>query len=291
MPFSLPCLPRFRRLWLDVDHAIAEAYLLGQSYRAVASQVVENTRLSLMTTWRSFQRVAQGEHKLQPTPDLTAVGLDEFHVRIHGKATWYLVARGKSKAGPGYYLGAALSEDRSQAGWEQLIDQIGLRAQPACVTFIADGDKAIEAAVAQCLGGKHIQRCAWHVLHNTRAWLNERLPGVEHEGERRGLLAGAQAVVNAATASRRRASLRVLKEVCPWLGEALARSLVHVGYPSQDAPRTNNICERGFREWRRRIRPMDGFGSQQGARNFGLLWMIKENARGFGLNWMEAIMP
>ena len=77
----------------------------------------------------------------------------------------------------------------------------------------------------------------------------------------------------------------------PWLARRLARGLVRVPYPSQASPRTNNVCERGFREWRRRTRPMDGFGSWHGARNFATLWMLKENARATGEDWMEAIMP
>jgi hypothetical protein len=36
---------------------------------------------------------------------------------------------------------------------------------------------------------------------------------------------------------------------------------------------------------------MDGFGSWSGARNFGGLWMVKENCREAGKDWMEAIMP
>src|SRR3990172_2633092 len=87
------------------------------------------------------------------------------------------------------------------------------------------------------------------------------------------VLAAAQAVVNAPTSQVRRASLGALRDAAPWLARRLARGLVRVPYPSQASPRTNNVCERGFREWRRRTRPMDGFGSWQGARNFATLWM------------------
>jgi transposase-like protein len=104
-------------------------------------------------------------------------------------------------------------------------------------------------------------------------------------------MAGAQAIVNARTSRSRRQSLAVLNEAAPWLVASLEPALSRVGYPDEASPRTNNVCERGFREWRRRIRPMDGFGSTQGAKNFGSLWMLKENARSLNLNWMEVIMP
>jgi len=287
--FELPCLPRFRRLWCDVEHELVKAYMGGHSYRTIAREVAG--QLGLMTAWRTLQRAATGPHKPPPTPELRALGLDEMHIRVHGKPAWNLAARGQTTDGKPYYLGAVLSEDRSQEAWELALDGLGLRDIAADIPLIADGDAAIEAAVAQCLPGRHLGRCAWHVLHNAGDWLKQRLPGPEHEGLRRGLMAGAQAVVNAPTARKRRQSLAVLHESAPWLTDLLDKSLSRVGYPNQTTPRTNNVCERGFREWRRRIRPMDGFGSDEGAKNFGTLWMLKENARALGLNWMEVIMP
>jgi transposase-like protein len=287
--FELPCLPRFRRLWCDVEHELVRAYLGGHSYRTVASQVAG--QIGLMTAWRAVQRAAEGAHKPPPTPKLKAVGVDEMHVRVRGQAAWYLTARGATEDGKSYYLGAVLSEDRSQAAWELALDGLGLRGLAKEIPLIADGDAAIESAVAHCLPGRRLKRCAWHVLHNVSESLRDRLPGKENEGLRRGLMAGTQAIVNARTAKVRRDSLTVLAETSPWLAASLAATLSRVGYPDEASPRTNNVCERGFREWRRRIRPMDGFGSRQGAKNFGSLWMLKENARALNLNWMEVIMP
>jgi transposase-like protein len=218
------------------------------------------------------------------------VGLDELHTRIRGKPAWFLVARGKTE-GSGHFLGAVLSEDKSQKAWELALDNLGLQQLPASLPLISDGDQAIESAVSQCLPGRRLDRCAWHLLHNVAGWLRERLPGPEQEGQRRGLMAAAQAVVNAASPQLRRSSLKTLEEVAPWLGRALARGLKRVGYSGCHHPRTNNVCERAFREWRRRTRPMDGFKSWRGARNFATLWMLKENARAAGQDWMEVIMP
>ena len=48
--------------------------------------------------------------------------------------------------------------------------------------------------------------------------------------------------------------------------------------------------ERGFREQRRRTRPMDGFGSTAGAKNFIGLWMAKENARVNGRDYLRELI-
>lgn len=288
VPFELPCLGRHSRVWLDLTHEVVKRYMLGQSYRSVAGGVAQG--IGLMTAWRCLQRVAEGPHALPATPELIAVGLDEVHNRVRGEAKWLLTARGLCRSGGGYYLGSVLSPDRSREAWETALDGLGVRSWPD-VTIMADGDHAIESAVGQCLPGKRVQRCAWHVLHNASEWVQERYRGKEHEGLRKGLLAGARAVVNAGNAETRRESLALLVEANPWFGHRLRRSLRRVGYPGTDAPRTNNVCERGFREWRRRTRPMDGFGSARGLRNFTTLWMLKENARTLKLNWLEVLMP
>ena len=57
-----------------------------------------------------------------------------------------------------------------------------------------------------------------------------------------------------------------------------------------ERPRTTSPLERAIKELRRRIRPMDGFGSQAGATNFLRAWMIKENVRSQGQDWLEAFM-
>ena len=57
-----------------------------------------------------------------------------------------------------------------------------------------------------------------------------------------------------------------------------------------ERPMTTSPLERAIKELRRRIRPMDGFGSQAGATNFLRAWMIKENVRSQGQDWLEAFM-
>jgi transposase-like protein len=288
VPFELPCLGRRSRIWLDVTHEVVRNYMLGHSYRSIAASVAQG--IGLMTAWRYLQRVAEGPHAIPDPPELVAVGLDEAHNRVRGQPMWLLTARGLRKGGGGYYLGSVLSSDRTREAWEAAMDGLGVRGWPD-VTIMADGDQAIEGAVGQCLPGKQVQRCAWHVLHNASDWLQERLPGKENEGLRKGLMAGAQAVVNARTPQARHQSLALLTEAQTWFGRKLGQSLRRVGYPDQDTPRTNNMCERGFREWRRRTRAMDGFGSTRGIKNFMTLWMLKENASALKLNWLEVLMP
>jgi hypothetical protein len=97
VPFELPCLGRYSRLWLDLSHQVVKQYMLGHSYRAVAANTAQG--IGLMTAWRCLQRAAEGDHALPPSPELVAIGLDEVHNRVHGEPMWLLTARGLRKDG------------------------------------------------------------------------------------------------------------------------------------------------------------------------------------------------
>ena len=49
--------------------------------------------------------------------------------------------------------------------------------------------------------------------------------------------------------------------------------------PAPGTPCTTSPLERAIKEYRRRTRPMDGFGSLKGAINFLRAWLVRENTR------------
>ena len=105
-------------------------------------------------------------------------------------------------------------------------------------------------------------------------------------------MAAVHVIVDAPTLAHRDASLRELAPAFPWLVTRLRRGLPKIPPKDPAHPiRTNNLMERGFRELRRRTRQMDGFGSDHGAANFHLLWMLKENARSNGRDYLNEILP
>lgn len=142
------------------------------------------------------------------------------------------------------------------------------------------------------LPGVRLQRCTWHLKHNAADWIQKRYPAAADAGQRQGLMAAVHVIVDAPTIEQRRHSLALLRTQFPWLTSALARGLDRIPPKDPDHPvRTNNLMERGFRDLRRRTRPMDGFGSDRGAANFHLLWMLKENARVNGRDYLAEILP
>ena len=294
VPFSHPLLPRRKRLWLDLDQDLAELYLEGCSYRASRRLIERRTRSStgLMTLWRSFQGTGKAPHAAAERPPAHYLGLDEVYHKVKGERRWFLSVRVQDRAGGKHWVGSVLSSDRTQDAWETALVELGISRYNPPFAVISDGDQAIEGAVAMALPGVKLQRCTWHLKHNAAEWIRERYPRDEDEGQRHGLMAAVHVIVDAPDLEQRSASLDVLNEDFPWLVKGLRKVLERIPPKDEAHPlRTNNLMERGFREMRRRTRQMDGFGSDAGAANFNLLWMLKENARINGRDYITEILP
>lgn len=294
VPFSHPLLPRRKRLWLDLDQQLLLLYLEGCSYRAVKRLLERRSKsgVGLMSLWRSFQGVGSTPRPAVERGPSRYLGLDEVHHRVRGETRWFLSVRGQDESGGKHWVGSVLSSDRSRESWEAALVGLGISRYNPPFAVLSDGDQAIESAVAMTLPGVRTQRCTWHVKHNAAEWIKERFPKDEDEGQRRGLMAAVHSIVDAPDLAQREESLAVIADLFPWLAAGLRRSLDRVPPRDRAHPvRTNNLMERGFRELRRRTRQMDGFGSDQGAANFHLLWMLKENARINGRDYLAEILP
>jgi transposase-like protein len=294
VPFSHPLLPRRKRLWLDIDQQVALLYLEGCSYRAVRRLLERRcgSSIGLMSLWRSFQATGKASHKAAERPAARYLGLDEVYHKVKGQPRWLLGVRAQDAAGNKHWVGSMLSSERTREAWEMALSELGISRYNPPFAVISDGDAAIEGAVATTLPGVRLQRCTWHLKHNAAEWVRERYPRDEDAGQRKGLMAAVNAIVDAPTLEQRSDSLSIIREDFPWLAHGLERALDRI--PPRDAVhpvRTNNLMERGHRELRRRTRPMDGFGSDAGASNFHLLWMLKENARTNDRDYLAEILP
>lgn len=294
VPFTHPLLPRRKRLWLDLDQEVALYYLEGCSYRAVKRLVERRCRstLGLMSLWRAFVAAGSATHAPAPRPPAHYLGIDEVFQKVKGERRWFLSVRAQDAKGGKHWVGSALASDRTQEAWERTLDELGISRYHPPFAVLSDGDQAIEAAVVRTLPGVRLQRCTWHLKHNAAQWLRDRYPREADEGQRQGLMAAVHAIVDAPDEAQRRQSLEALRPHARWLASRLEQVLERVPPQDRDHPvRTNNLSERGFRELRRRTRPMDGFGSDQGAANFHRLWMLKENARCNGRDYLPELFP
>ena len=126
---------------------------------------------------------------------------------------------------------AALTPQRTQDAWQRLLEGLEMPSGGQGLIVVHDGDRAIAGAVALVLPWARERRCVWHELQNLIRPGRETYP----QGQRREL-------IRQGVETRRRS----------W----------------PPPPRTTSPLERRIKELRRRIRPMEGFGSIGGATHF-----------------------
>lgn len=247
-------LPSRKRYWIDLDKEITELYLSGVSYRQVKVMVERRIEsgAGLMSLWRRFQEKAKAASHAGLSEKLKVLYLDEAYTRISGHPCWSLIALGEGYSGRRAYLGAAQSPDRTETAWTELLDSLGIPEEGKGLLVLHDGDRAIMAALSMVLPKANTRCCLWHQLHNVYLRAKELYP--DDAEKVRGIVKAAE------------------------IGASLSQ------------PRTTSPLERGIKEYRRRTRPMDGFGSRAGALNSIRAWMVKENARMANEDWMYSVV-
>jgi hypothetical protein len=81
------------------------------------------------------------------------------------------------------------------------------------------------------------------------------------------------------------------KMLCPH-DQRKVKEIMRVAHDMMEhsKPRTTSPLERCIKEYRRLTKPMDGFGSRQGASNFLKVWMVEENARIACEDWLSTVL-
>lgn len=247
-------LPSRKRYWIDLDHEITKLYLSGTSYRQL-KYIVErkiDSGAGLMSLWRRFQEVAERAASPELKQDLRVLYLDEAYIRVKGEPYWNLLALGEDSAGKRAYIGAIQSPQRREFDWLELLESLKIPNEGKGLIVVHDGDQAIASAISLVMPWAKERNCVWHELHNVFVQAKTLFP---HDQQK-------------------------VKEIMRAAQDRIE--------PSK--PRTTSPLERCIKEYRRRTRSMDGFGSQRGALNFLKVWMVKENARMAREDWLSAVL-
>lgn len=247
-------LPRRKRFWIELDRKITELYLSGASYRQVKAMLERaiESDCGLMSLWQRFQKMAKNASSPGLGETLKVLYLDEAYTKVKGKPYWSLLALGEGKSGQRAYLGAALSQDKSESSWVSLLESLAIPDDGRGLLVIHDGDQAIASALSFILPKAKSRLCVWHEFHNVFLKTKELFPN-------------------------------------DWEKVKQAIQVAKVALETK-GPKTTSPLERGIKEYRRRTRPMDGFKSHAGAINFLRIWLTKENARMAKEDWLKAVV-
>lgn len=143
-------------------------------------------------------------------------------------------------------------KDRSEASSISLLEALGIPDAGRGLTMVHDGNQAIASALSFILPKAESRSCVWHQLHNV--FLKAR--GLFHDEPNK-------------------------------VKEAIQVAKMQLETPK---PRTTSQLERGIKEYRRCVRPMDGFKFLTGAADSLKVWSIKENARMAIEAWLKTVV-
>jgi transposase-like protein len=277
------------RYWLDIQLDTLRRYLMGVSHRLVADATGTGARvnISYVYSWRTLQAVgeqATGQPLvLGPCP--RSVILDEVYIHVRGREMVFLLA----VADDGRVLALEGPTTRTVTNWQRVLERLtehGISPLAGLVGVVADGDRAIGNAVALVWPRVVMQECVWHILERVASAVaaeHGRSDPKVHEivmEAGRVFLHDAPGAAALEEARQQHNAFLTKHQGTAW-AEIVRRSY-HAGTQYLRTPglaRTNGGAERTVREFRRRSKTMDGFKSEDGGRNFAVIWRVWQNLR------------
>ena len=176
-----------------------------------------------------------------------------------------LCAIGIREDGQKEFLGLILGGRESRASWEEFLLHLRRRGLDHPSLIILDGNPGLLSAMETLFPGVPLQRCMVHKVRNISTHCPRSLKGVvTSEAKRVFYATSKEEALSRYRQWRDRWSLQVPKAV-ECLEKDLEASLAFYSFPHRhwERIRTTNIIERAFREFKRRIKVMDSFPTEE----------------------------
>jgi len=192
-----------------------------------------------------------------------------------------LCAIGITEGGRREFLGFILGGRESTKSWEDFLLHLRRRGLTDPSLIVLDGNAGLLHAIEGIFPGVSVQRCMVHKVRNIAAYCPKSLKElVVSEAKRIFYATNKQEAVSRFKEWEGRWNMVVPKAVgC--LEKDLDSCLAFYSFPYRhwDKIRTTNIIERAFREFRRRIKVMDSFPTEESCIRimFALAKLLNEN--------------
>jgi transposase-like protein len=283
-------LAKWQRVQRKVTQLVAEMFLRGVSTRKVGklSKAIWGKEFSASAV-SAFNGQLKEEFLQWMNRPITSpiryLYLDGIALKL--RRNWIsremlLCAIGITAEGKKEFLGFILGGTESGASWEFLLRHLiqrGLDPEKLGLAVI-DGSKGLVSALSQILPGVRVQRCIVHKLWNLIGHTPRSLRGV--------VAADARQILYAPNEQQARALFQAFKE--RWSKEAPKAvgcvekdidellSFYKLPFRHWKLIRSTNVIERAFKEFRRRVKIMETFPTEESCQRimFALAKMLNE---------------
>jgi putative transposase len=288
--FTSGIIPRFQRRQGKIGHLISKIFLLGLSTRDISkiSKHIYGKSYSPGLVSRFNKELGEALLLWQERPiekDVAYLYLDAVNLPIkrdRASKEALLCAVGVTDTGEKEFLDFLLGGRECQISWEKLLLRIkrrGLKEEEPKLA-IGDGNHGLLAALKTCFSDVPIQRCTVHKLQN----IARHCPRAIQQS----VLADAKRIIYASSQKEAREEFsqwkRRYQHLAPKAVGCLEKDLedtlrfMNFRYKIWASIRTTNLIERAFREFRRRIKVMDTFPTEESCIRimFSLVQLINE---------------
>lgn len=278
--FRFRILDEKTRYWKDIDTAVSYRKIKKILGRRMAKEI------GVITGWRRLQKMGRNVREKRDELKGKTIALDEAYIRVGGRKMWGLIAK-KLEGVPKIKI--FIAENKDKENWLEFLKEI-----PPPGVVVTDGDKAIESAVKEIWPKAKRQVCVWHILRDVARKAKENLSGEELTDFLRKCWEITKSGELISAYHKTKELVKTYGGIGYEVGLELGKGLEYLrskrDSPDIAIPLTNSLLEREIKEFRRRVRPMDGFSSQEGARNFTALWVEMRNLQQQGIDWIDGIM-
>jgi len=292
--FTSRIVPRFERRQGRMARLISRIFLLGLSTRDIkkVSKHLYGKIYSPGLVSRFNKELGEALTLWQERPiekEITYLYLDAVNLPIRRDKTSkeaLLCAVGVTEDGEKEFLNFMLGGKECQVSWEKLLLRLKRRglSEEKLKLVIVDGNPGLLAALRSCLPTVPVQRCTVHKLRN----ISNHCPRAIQAS----VVADAKRIIYATSKKEALEEFKAWKEryknLAPRAILCLEKDLDDVlrfmdfRYKIWVSIRTTNIIERVFREFRRRMKTMDTFPTEESCIRimFSLAQLVNENWEG-----------
>lgn len=289
--FSPSFFGKWQRVQKKVVHLISEMFLRGVSTRKVG-------KLSKAIWGREFSPAAvslfNGQMKEEflkwmnrpITSPIKYLFLDGIALKVRRKwisREMLLCAIGITSDGKKEFLGFVLGGTESSASWDFLLRHLLQRGlDPEALGLVTiDGSTGLKKALTLLLPGVPVQRCIVHKLWNVTGYTPYSLRGVVPQECKRIFYAPneqeARTLFEAFKERWKKEAVKAVECVEKDIDELL--SFYRLPFRHWTLIRSTNVIERAFKEFRRRVKIMETFPTEESCQRimFSLAKMLNES--------------